>query len=212
MKRALYLHGFASIPDGRKARQLRQMLTPDGVELVAPDLNVPSFERLDFDAMTGVASEAARRTNPDVIVGSSLGALVALAISPSRPHVPLVLIAAPLGCCSIFIDRLPATGEIRVPHQGFGDELATIHRTFFHQMAVCKVEESPPPAVVTAFAGARDETVDVARVRRRWQEWLQSGSLREESSLVVVEDADHSLLNALDQIAAAIARATNAAR
>ena len=90
MKRLVYLHGFASSPAGRKAAALAQLL-PE-FEIAAPDLNAPSFDRLDFDAMVGRAIQAVSPA-PDVLVGSSLGALVALAVSRRMPATPLLLLA-----------------------------------------------------------------------------------------------------------------------
>ncbi|MGZ8812292.1 MAG: YqiA/YcfP family alpha/beta fold hydrolase, partial [Thermoanaerobaculia bacterium] len=55
--RVLYFHGFASSPASAKITALRPILERDGIELVTPDLNVPSFEKLDWDAVVrlGVA-------------------------------------------------------------------------------------------------------------------------------------------------------------
>src|SRR5512141_3081604 len=91
VKKVLYLHGFASSPGGRKVSALRDILGQRSFEIVAPDLNVPSFRRLDFDAMARLAQWEARRHEPSVIVGSSLGALVALEASVHGPRAPLVL-------------------------------------------------------------------------------------------------------------------------
>ena len=55
MRTILYLHGFASSPEGRKVSILRETLGPEGYRVVAPDLNRPSFEKLDFDAMVAEA-------------------------------------------------------------------------------------------------------------------------------------------------------------
>ena len=97
MSTVLYLHGFASSPRGRKVEALEKIFAPEGVAIDAPDLNTPSFARLDFDAMVERARESARDRPPDAVAGSSLGALVALALSRHLPAVPLVLIAPDLG-------------------------------------------------------------------------------------------------------------------
>ncbi|HEX3581368.1 MAG TPA: YqiA/YcfP family alpha/beta fold hydrolase, partial [Thermoanaerobaculia bacterium] len=51
----LYLHGFASSPASAKITTLRPLLEPHGIELDTPDLNVPSFAELDWNAMVDLA-------------------------------------------------------------------------------------------------------------------------------------------------------------
>ena len=75
----LYFHGFASSPASAKITALRPLLEPRGIELNTPDLNAPSFAKLDWDAIVAHAVAEARTTPPKAMVGSSLGALVALA-------------------------------------------------------------------------------------------------------------------------------------
>src|SRR5436190_23658133 len=107
----LYFHGFASSPNSQKIESLRALLEPLGVELNTPDLNVPSFEKLDFDAMVeraigalipseardplrkraGDPSPSSRLRMTDAIVGSSLGSVVALEIVRRGIAAPLVL-------------------------------------------------------------------------------------------------------------------------
>src|SRR5436190_3360572 len=90
----LYFHGFASSPNSQKIESLRALLEPLGIELNTPDLNVPSFEKLDFEAMVekGVGSAP-----PKAIVGGSLGAVVALEVVRRGVRAPLVLIAPGVG-------------------------------------------------------------------------------------------------------------------
>jgi len=59
-RRVLYLHGFASSPRGRKVEALSSRFAPEEIELDAPDLNLPSFARLDFDAMASAAAARAK--------------------------------------------------------------------------------------------------------------------------------------------------------
>ncbi len=50
MNSVLYIHGFASSPQSQKLVALTRVINGE-IELNAPDMNVPSFERLDFEAM-----------------------------------------------------------------------------------------------------------------------------------------------------------------
>jgi predicted esterase YcpF (UPF0227 family) len=96
MTNVLYFHGFASSPNSEKVRALRVLLAKD-VELVTPDLNVPSFEELDWQAMVSLGVDTGRAIDPCAVVGSSLGALLALEVVRRGIGRPLILIAPPLG-------------------------------------------------------------------------------------------------------------------
>src|SRR5258708_36717032 len=96
-RHVLYLHGFASSPASAKITTLRPLLEPDGIVLDTPDLNVPSFAKLDWEAMIGRALEHARANPLQALAGSSLGALVALEVARRGVDAPLVLIAPAIG-------------------------------------------------------------------------------------------------------------------
>src|SRR5688572_26532394 len=170
MTSVLYFHGFASSPASAKITALRPLLKPRGIKLYTPDLNAPSFEKLDWNAMVERAVEEARRTKPKAVVGSSLGALVALAVVKSGVHVPLVLIAPALGVARRWQEKIPATDPVKVFNHALGTD-AWIHRAFFEQMAALHVDDDPPPVPVTAIMGRRDETVPFDMARAQWERW-----------------------------------------
>ncbi|HWC65162.1 MAG TPA: YqiA/YcfP family alpha/beta fold hydrolase [Thermoanaerobaculia bacterium] len=199
-RRVLYLHGFASSPRGRKVAALRETLSPEGIEIVAPDLNVPDFARLDFDAMASRARAAAGTGAPDAIAGSSLGALVALAIAADFPRSPLVLIAPALGFGRRWIERLPPGDPLLFFHHGEEREMP-IHRVFFERMAGLDVDASPPPAPVTVVMGRRDESVPFDVVESVWRRWRESGRLAPGSRFVAIEEGDHGLTGFVPEIA-----------
>src|SRR6185295_10935729 len=124
----LYFHGFASSPQSAKLVALQKVLDPRFV-VNAPDLNVPSFERLDFESMMQRAVDEARRTPPDIIVGSSLGGLVALELVRRGVAAPLVLIAPAVGVGERWGSKLPAGDPIEVFNHARGEN-APIHRAF----------------------------------------------------------------------------------
>src|SRR5690349_23115449 len=127
MTSVLYFHGFDSSPASAKIAALRPLLAPHGIELNTPDLNVPSFERLDFDAVIAHALEVARVTPPRAIVGSSLGALVALSVAQRGLALPLVLIAPALGVARRWQTRIP-DGDPIYTFNYARNEQAPIHR------------------------------------------------------------------------------------
>lgn len=192
MKSVLYFHGFASSPGSAKVTMLRPLLEPHGIDLNVPDLNVPSFERLDFEALVAHAVECARRTPPRAMVGSSMGALVALAAARRGVAVPLVLIAPALAVARRWPSRVPPGDPVLVFNHARNAEVA-IHRAFFDQMANLYVDDEPPPSRVTVVMGRRDETVPFELVEERWREWESSGGLAPGSRFIELPEGDHSL-------------------
>jgi uncharacterized protein len=195
----LYLHGFASSPESQKIQSLRPLLAPDGIVINAPDLNVPSFEKLDFDAMVEKSAQAGVPV-PQAIVGSSLGAVVALGVVKRGLRAPLLLIAPALGVSDQWLSRIPEGDPVVVPNYAI-EEDAPIHRAFFEQMAALRLDETPPPVRVTIIMGSRDESVPPARVAAVWRSWQSSGALVKSSKFVEVPDGDHSLTAHIDTIA-----------
>ena len=207
MNSVLYFHGFASSPASAKITALRPLLAPHGIELDTPDLNVPSFERLDFAAMVERALLHARRTPPRAMVGSSLGALVALAASRRGVDVPLVLIAPALGIADRWKTRIPDGDPIVVFNYATNAD-APIHRAFFEQMAALHVDDDPPRARVTAIMGREDETVPFDVVEARWKRWQRAG-LVPGSRFIELPQGDHSLVAHAEIICDAIVEAAS---
>jgi predicted esterase YcpF (UPF0227 family) len=207
MMSVLYFHGFASSPASAKITALRPLLTPYGIELNAPDLNVPSFERLDFDAVVDHAVESGRRTPPRALVGSSLGALIALAVAGRGLVAPLVLIAPALGVADRWKTKIPDGDPVMVFNYARNAD-APIHRAFFEQMASLRVDQEPPPERVTVIMGRNDETVPFAHVEQTWRRWEASGDLVAGSRFIELPDGDHSLVSHADVIRDAIVEAT----
>ncbi len=202
----LYFHGFASSPHSRKVTSLRELLAPDGIELDTPDLNAPSFERLDFDAMVALGAARGRAHPPRAIIGSSLGALVALEVARRGVDAPLILIAPALGIADRWIARLPAGDPISVFNHARNAD-APIHRAFFERMARVDVDHRPPARPVTVIVGRRDESVGFENVERVWQGWEGSGELVAGSRFVEIPEGDHGLTEFVEVIAAEIRRA-----
>ncbi len=95
----VYLHGFASGPQGSKGEHCRRWAEARVVAFHAPDLNLPDFEHLTVSAQVA-AVEALARTlpAPPVVVGSSLGGLVAAAVAHrGTPLAQLILLAPAFG-------------------------------------------------------------------------------------------------------------------
>jgi pimeloyl-ACP methyl ester carboxylesterase len=203
LKNVLYLHGFASSPAGRKVTALRERLEPQGLRVVAPDLNIPSFERLDFKSMAQLAAWEVKRHMPAVVVGSSLGGLVALAVEKAALFAPLVLVAPALGFGKRWTEKLPAGDPVTFFHHASESE-RTIHRRFFDEMVSLDVEREAPRVPTAVFMGRRDESVPFDGVRAVWDRWEASGKLPAGSRFVEIPDGDHGLVEHVDRIAAQV--------
>jgi pimeloyl-ACP methyl ester carboxylesterase len=179
---------------------LKGILEKEGLRVLAPDLNVPSFERLDFRAMSRLATWEMKKHFPAVVVGSSLGALVALAAGQSAPTAPLVLIAPALGFGRRWFEKLPPGENLPFFHHGEGRDL-TIHRRFFEDMAAAEWDRDPPETPVVVVMGRLDESVPFDGVRQVWERWEASGRLSEGSRFIEIPGGDHGLIDYVDRIA-----------
>jgi len=201
----LYFHGFASSPASAKITTLRPLLEPDGIVLDTPDLNVPSFAKLDWEAMIERALEHARANPPQALVGSSLGALVALEVARrsdirmTASRAPLVLIAPAIGIGERWKTRLPDGDPVMVWNHATKAN-APIHRAFFDQMNAVDADAQPPRSRVVVFMGRLDESVPFELVEETWKRWESIG-LAPGSKLIVFDEGDHGLTGYVGEIA-----------
>jgi surfactin synthase thioesterase subunit len=195
----LYIHGFASSPQSAKLVALKRVLEPE-IELNAPDMNVPSFAKLDFEAMVQLALGEARRRPPSAIAGSSLGCIVALEVARRGVAVPLILIAPAVGVAERWRTKLPPGDPIEVFNHALSAN-APIHRAFFEQMAGARPEDEPPSSRVVVIMGRNDESVAFEWVRNTWESWTRSGKLLAGSKFIEIAGGDHGLVAHVDTIA-----------
>ncbi len=199
-RRVLYLHGFASSPRGRKVQALTDLFAAENVRIDAPDLNLPSFERLDFESMVAETLRAAARERVDVLAGSSLGALVALEASRRGVAAPLVLIAPALGFGRRWVEKLPPGDPVLFFHYGENRKMP-VHRAFFERMARRPPESEPPAARVSVLMGRLDESVPYEVAEGVWREWQATGRLAEGSQWTEIPEGDHGLTGTIGEIA-----------
>ena len=80
IRHVVYLHGIPSSPDSSKAQRFKRELEARGVSFSCPDFNEPAFETLTTTRMLHqtMAAIAAAPAGPVALIGSSLGAFVAV--------------------------------------------------------------------------------------------------------------------------------------
>jgi hypothetical protein len=92
----VYLHGFASGPQGSKGEHCRRWAEGRGIPFHAPDLNLPDFQHLTITAQVeAVEALVAALPAPPVVVGSSLGGLVAAAAAWRGLSLAQLILLAP---------------------------------------------------------------------------------------------------------------------
>jgi hypothetical protein len=80
-KKILFLHGLESLPGGTKAQHL---------EAAGYDVLNPALPKNNFEESVAIAQEEIDLESPDVIVGSSRGGAIAMAVNPRGAKLVLV--------------------------------------------------------------------------------------------------------------------------
>ncbi|NJL96081.1 MAG: alpha/beta fold hydrolase [Anaerolineae bacterium] len=201
----IYLHGFSSSPSSAKARYFAKKLAAYGIELLAPDLNTPSFTHLTMTAMVEKTRETVASVAPQsvILIGSSLGAAVGINfmhrhMQAEAQQVERLLLLAPAFDFSGNRQRQlgpegmqnwQKDGWWTVPHYGTGQPEA-VHYGLFEDL-----QQYDPYAVAlevstTIIHGEQDQAVDYRQSVRF--------AANNENVILHLVDADHSLTSQLD--------------
>lgn len=203
VRHVFYLHGFASSPRSQKAAYFDERLRAHGVTLHCPDLNEPEFASLTLTRMLGQLGSAIEGLDdgPVDLLGSSLGAVVAIHLAASMPEKigRLVLLAPALGFMTTgqaFLgeERLAlwrSRGAIDVFHFGYG-ERRLLNYSFYADSLnydACTADVRQP---VFVAQGLQDEAVDYRVVR-------DYAATRQNVTLMLLDDG-HQLVRSLPRI------------
>jgi hypothetical protein len=90
----LYLHGFASSPESRKATFFRERLGAEGVPLKIPDMAAGDFRNLTLTGQLRLV-EGEARGEPVFLIGSSMGGYLAALYAAEHPEVAGLILLAP---------------------------------------------------------------------------------------------------------------------
>jgi pimeloyl-ACP methyl ester carboxylesterase len=200
--RILYLHGFASSARSSKAAFFKQKLHELGVELETPDLNEPDFSTLTIARMVQqVLALLDGRSEPAVLIGSSLGAFVAVQVALARPaQVKGLILFAPaldftgnrmknLG--SQGLDEWKRTQRLEVFHYGYG-RMMPVHYELYADARRYDCVNAVLNMPIQVFQGRRDDAVDPVAV----EQWSRA---RPNIELHLLDD-DHQLTASVDYL------------
>lgn len=177
IRHAVYLHGFASSPASSKAEAFARELTALGVGFSCPDFNQPDFETLTVPRMIEqtVAAVEASGVTPVALVGSSLGAYVAVhAAVAARRRVDRLVLLAPafdfggnrlthLGSHSV--EEWRQAGRLTVFHYALGEPRA-VGYALYESAAALDAFDVALDIPVLVVQGRQDEVVEPAMVER----------------------------------------------
>jgi pimeloyl-ACP methyl ester carboxylesterase len=200
----IYLHGFASSPASSRAQRFGRELTARGVGFSCPDFNVPEFETLTVTRMLEQTETAiaAGGDGPTALVGSSLGAFVAVLAAARDEETRidrLVLLAPALDFGGNRLRQLGAHGIEEWRTRGTLPIFHYAHNTtrevgyaLYEDAAQYDAHALTLRLPILAFQGTRDSSVDPAMV----QAWCAS---RPSVDLRMVDD-DHQLTASMELI------------
>jgi len=193
----IYLHGFASSGASGKAAYLGERLRARGERFAAPDLNLPDFSTLTITRMIDQVHELiAAEREPATLIGSSLGAFVAVNVAAKWPELvrSLILLAPALDLRDLGGDQLQAwrsSGHMMVFHFAYG-RMIPVHYDLYEDARRYDTMNADVRVPVLAVQGRRDVVVHPATV----EAWSRT---RPNVELHLVDD-DHQLAASLPLI------------
>jgi hypothetical protein len=203
--RVLYLHGFGSSARSSKATFFGKKLREEaGITLETPDFNEPDFSTLTVTRMVDQVVrmlDVSPAANHTVLIGSSLGAFVAVQVAVTRPDLVdrLILLAPALdfsdsglrGPGGADVAQWKRTGSLSVFHFGYG-RMMSIHYGLYEDARRYNGMHARIEMPTLVFQGRRDTAVDPVMV----EEWSRA---RPNVELHMLDD-DHQLTSSVEYI------------
>jgi hypothetical protein len=201
----IYLHGFASGPQSRKASYLRDRFASLGYSLKIPDLNQGDFFHLTLTRqLQQVANFLPNSPNAATIIGSSFGGLTAAWLAEKYPQVRQIVLLAPafqfLDCWLPSlkpedISTWHTQGNLSVYHYAYQQNLA-LSRCFLSDLRQYRESQLQRSVPTLLLHGRHDQVIpiQISRQFAKSRPWVTLQEL----------ESDHALANVLPEIWQAI--------
>ncbi len=195
----LYLHGFASGPNSRKARFFAGKLREFGIQLDIPDLAEGDFEHLTLSRQIKFLEEKLAY-RPIALIGSSLGGYLAALYASRHPEVErLVLLAPAFGFYKLWLAALgperlarwQEQGAMNVFHYAANREVPLDYGFLEDAAQFTPFPKVPQPVLI--FHGDRDAVVPV-------EQSLEFVRANPQAQLVRFNESEHELTDVLESI------------
>lgn len=196
----VYLHGFASGPQSKKARFFGERFAAAGVPFQAPDLAEGDFASLSLTRQLAVVERtvAGRRVR---LMGSSMGGYLAALYAAAHPAQVerAVLLAPAFDFAARWRERLgqaaftdwERTGRLGVFHYAEGRQSEVGFALYTDALAHAPYPAVPPEIPVVIFHGRRDDVVPCQLSERFAALLPQPRRLR-------LLDSDHELIDSTE--------------
>jgi hypothetical protein len=165
--RVIYLHGFASGPSSRKAGFFGEKLRALGFRVEIPDLAENNFRQLTITGQLKVLERLAR-SEPVVLIGSSMGGYLAALYAAEHPEVERLILLAPAFAfhqlwmaqmAAAELTRWKETGTIDIFHYGAGRNMALGYGLLEDAGRYQAFPDFQQPALI--FHGENDSSVPI---------------------------------------------------
>lgn len=205
MTKYIYLHGFASSPQSKKAQYLRDRFGEININLDIIDLNAGNFSELTLTRQIEQTKSAfPRDDSPVTIIGSSFGGLTAAWLAEKYPRVQrLILLAPAFGFPNSWLTKLgedkieqwQKSGYLSVYHYGEKREIPLNYQflTDIQQYDESKLTRVVPTLILH---GKKDDVIPIEASRNY---------VRQHPGVKLIElESDHTLTDVMREIWQAI--------
>jgi pimeloyl-ACP methyl ester carboxylesterase len=194
MTKIVYIHGFASSPQSRKAEGFRCALAARGFGMEAPAMDRGDFEHLTISGQLSLLEDAIRGERV-YLIGSSMGGYLASLYAAAHPEAArLVLLAPAFGFAQRWEGRIgePKPVDFVVFHYGDNSMRRVHYRLIDDALRFPPAPDFTQPALI--FHGIHDDVVPVG--------YSREFAAAHANARLIELDSDHELLDVLDRIVA----------